>query len=69
MSAPSTATRIRLNPSFWRHRSCVPFSEDIVPSSLFLRNRHYLVVDIETQNLVQDVGGWDHVDKLKISVA
>ncbi len=47
----------------------MPFSEDVVPSSLFLKHRHFLVIDIETQNLVQDVGGWDHVDKLKISVA
>ena len=65
----ATQTRIKLNPSFWRHNACVPFSEDVVPSSLFLRHRHFLIVDIETQNLVQDVGGWDHVDKLKISVA
>ena len=61
--------RIRLNPSYWKHLNAVPFSEDIVPSSLFLKNKHYLVVDLETQNLVQDVGGWGHVDKLKISVA
>jgi DEAD/DEAH box helicase domain-containing protein len=66
MAAP---TRIKLNPSYWRHLSCVPFSEDVVPSSLFLRNRHFLVLDIETQRLVQEVGGWDHVDKLGISVA
>lgn len=64
-----TGTRIKLNPSFWRHGFCVPFSEDVVPSSLFLKHRHYLVLDIETQRLVQDVGGWDHVDKLGISVA
>ena len=61
--------RIKLNPSYWRHNSCLPFSEDVVPSSLFLRNRHYLVLDIETQRLVQEVGGWDHVDRLGISVA
>ena len=61
--------RIRLNPSYWKHLNAVPFSEDVVPSSLFLKNKHYLVVDIETQNLVQDVGGWGHIDKLKISVA
>lgn len=61
--------RIRLNPSYWKHLNAVPFSEDVVPSSLFLRNRHYLVVDLETQNLVQDVGGWGHIDQLKISVA
>ena len=49
--------------------NCVPFSEDVIPSSLFLKHRHFLVLDIETQKLVQDVGGWDHVDKLGISVA
>jgi DEAD/DEAH box helicase domain-containing protein len=63
-----SATRIKLNASFWRHGFCVPFSEDVVPSSLFLRHRHFLVL-IETQKLVQEVGGWDHVDKLGISVA
>lgn len=63
------ATRIRLSPSFWKHGYCVPFSEDVAPSSLFLRNRHFLVIDVETQKLVQEVGGWDHVDKLGVSVA
>ncbi len=67
MSTPST--RIKLNPSFWRHASCVPFSDDVVPSSLFLKHRHFLVLDIETKQLVQDVGGWEHIDKLGISVA
>lgn len=65
----ATATRIKMNPSFWRHNGCVPFSEDVVPSSLFLKHRHYLVLDIETQRLVQEVGGWDHIDKLGVSVA
>jgi DEAD/DEAH box helicase domain-containing protein len=65
----TSTTRIKLNPSYWRHNFGVPFSEDVVPSSLFLKHRHFLVIDIETQNLVQDVGGWDHIDKLKISVA
>jgi len=67
--AHTPATRIKLNPSFWRHSSCVPFSDDVIPSSLFLKNRHYLVIDVETQKLVQEVGGWDHIDKLGISVA
>jgi DEAD/DEAH box helicase domain-containing protein len=62
-------TRIRLSPSFWKHPYCVPFSEDIVPSSLFLKNKHFLVIDVETQKLVQEVGGWEHVEKLGISVA
>ena len=67
MVTPSTRTR--LNASFWRHGFCVPFSEDVVPSSLFLKHRHYLVLDIETQKLVQEVGGWDHIEKLGVSVA
>jgi len=67
--AASPSTRIKLNASFWRHGYCVPFSEDVIPSSLFLKHRHYLVMDLETQRLVQDVGGWDHIDKLGVSVA
>jgi DEAD/DEAH box helicase domain-containing protein len=67
--ATTSTTRIKLNPSFWRHTSCVPFSEDVVPSSLFLKHRHFLIIDVETKQLVQDVGGWDHIDKLGISVA
>ncbi len=63
------ATRIRLHSTFWRHQSCIPFSEDAVPSSLFLKHRHFLVIDVETKQLAQDVGGWDHVDKLGISIA
>jgi DEAD/DEAH box helicase domain-containing protein len=68
MSAVTT-TRIKLNPSYWRHTGLVPFSEDVVPSSLFLKHRHFIVIDVETKQLVQDVGGWDHIDKLGISVA
>lgn len=68
MSA-ATTTRIKLNPSYWRHTGIVPFSEDVVPSSLFLKHRHFIVIDVETKQLVQDVGGWDHIDKLGISVA
>jgi DEAD/DEAH box helicase domain-containing protein len=67
--ADTDRLRIRLNTSYWKHLNAVPFSEDVVPSSLFLRNKHFLVVDLETQNLVQDVGGWGNIDKLKISVA
>ena len=67
--ADTDRLRIRLNASYWKHLNAVPFSEDVVPSSLFLRNKHYLVVDLETQNLVQDVGGWGNIDKLKISIA
>lgn len=69
MATASITTRIKLNASFWRHGSCVPFSEDVIPSTLFLKHRHFLVIDVETQKLVQEVGGWDHIDKLGISVA
>jgi len=65
----ASTTRIKLNASFWRHGFCVPFSEDVLPSSLFLKHRHFLVIDVETQKLSQEVGGWDHIDKLGISVA
>jgi DEAD/DEAH box helicase domain-containing protein len=68
-STTQVTTRIKLNGSFWRNWNCLPFSEDVVPSSLFLKHRHFLVIDVETKQLVQDVGGWDHVDKLGISVA
>lgn len=61
--------RTKLLSSYWKHSYSVPFSEDVGPSSLFLKNKHYLVVDIETQRLVQEVGGWDHIDRLGISVA
>lgn len=40
-----------------------------MPSSLFLKHRHFLVIDIETQKLVQEVGGWGQIDKLGVSVA
>ncbi len=66
---PSTSRRIRLNASYWKHSRCVPFSEDVIPSSLFLKHRHFLVVDVETQKLVQEVGGWNHVDQLRVSIA
>ena len=61
--------RIRLSPSYWTHDYSVPFSEDVQPASLFLKNRHYLVLDIETQKIAQDVGGWSNIDKLGVSVA
>jgi DEAD/DEAH box helicase domain-containing protein len=65
----SKATRIKLNPTFWQHQSCVPFSEDVVPSSLFLKHTNYLCFDIETQQLIDEVGGWSNIQKLKVSVA
>ncbi len=68
-SDESRSTRIRLNSSFWRHGFSVPFSEDVVPSSLFLKHRHYCVFDIETQRSFQEVGGFENLDKLGVSVA
>jgi DEAD/DEAH box helicase domain-containing protein len=61
--------RIRLAPSFWNHDFCVPFRDDVQPASLFLKNRHFLVVDIETQKIADDVGGWKYIDQLGVSVA
>ncbi len=66
---PASSIRIKLSPSYWKHASCVPFSEDVIPSSLFLKNRHFLIIDIETQQLAQEVGGWENLHRLKISVA
>lgn len=65
----TTKSRVRLSTSYWTHGYSVPFSEDVQPASLFLKNRHYLVVDIETQKIAQDVGGWGNIDKLGVSVA
>lgn len=64
-----STTRIKLGFSFWAHPFCVPFSEDVLPSSLFLKNQHYLVIDIETKNTFQDVGGIENIAKLEVSVA
>ncbi|MGE4234269.1 MAG: ribonuclease H-like domain-containing protein [Bacteriovoracia bacterium] len=65
----ATKARVRLAPFYWNHDFVVPFSEDVQPASLFLKNRHYLVVDIETQKIAQEVGGWQNIDKLGVSVA
>ena len=67
--AQASTTRIKLNTSYWKHSFAVPFSEDVIPSSLFLKNRHFVVFDIETQKLTSEVGGWEHIDKLGVSVA
>lgn len=64
-----TKARIRLASSYWLHDLTVPFSDEVQPASLFLRNKHYLVVDIETPKLAEDVGGWGNIDKLGVSVA
>lgn len=69
MTSTSSKTRIKLNPSYWSHGGCVPLSDDVIPSSLFLKHSHYLVVDIETQRSFQEAGGFDAFDKLGVSVA
>ena len=69
MADEKSTIRTKLNPSFWNHQFCVPFSEDVIPSSLFLKNRHFLIVDIETKNTFDDVGGYANINKLEISVA
>lgn len=61
--------RVRLSPAYWTTDFTVPFSDDIQPSSLFLKNKHYAVLDIETKQIAQDVGGWQNIDKLGVSVA
>jgi DEAD/DEAH box helicase domain-containing protein len=68
-SAARKVARIRLSPSYWTHDFAVPFSDDVQPASLFLKNRHYLIVDVETKKIADDVGGWAHIDKLGISAA
>ena len=40
-----------------------------VPYSIFKKNPHFLVVDLETQQLAEDVGGWNYVHDLTVSVA
>lgn len=69
MADPKPATRIKLNASFWTHGGCVPQAEDVVPSSLFLKHPHYLVLDIETQKSFQEVGGYENLTQLLVSVA
>lgn len=61
--------RIRLSPSYWTHDFTVPFTEDVQPASLLMKHKHFVVVDVETQKIASDVGGWAHVDKLGVSVA
>ncbi len=66
MSAPS---RVKLNASFWSHDLSIPLGSDLAPASLFQKNPHFLVVDIETKTLVDSVGGWKNFKQLEVSVA
>lgn len=41
----------KVRASFWEHHHCIPISRDLAPSSIFERNRDYLVFDLETKDL------------------
>jgi DEAD/DEAH box helicase domain-containing protein len=61
--------RVKLSASFWSHDLTVPLGSDLSPASLFQKNPHFLVVDIETKTLVDAVGGWKNFKQLEVSVA
>lgn len=61
--------RVKLSASFWSHDLPVPLGSDLSPASLFQKNPHFLVVDIETKTLVDAVGGWKNFKQLEVSVA
>jgi DEAD/DEAH box helicase domain-containing protein len=63
------AGRVKLSPAYWSHDLTVPLGGDLSPSSLFEKNIHYLVVDIETKTLAEAVGGWKNFRQLEVSVA
>ena len=80
ISALRSAGRARVKP--WLNAAAVPWKSfcsvepgGVAPPaattlpSIFRKHKDYLVVDIETQQLVDDVGGWSNVDKLTVSVA
>lgn len=62
-------SRIKLSASYWSHDLSVPLGNDLVPSSLFQKNEHFLVMDVETKTLVDAVGGWKNFKQLEVSVA
>jgi DEAD/DEAH box helicase domain-containing protein len=65
----TSTARIKLSPSFWAHDLSVPLGSDLAPASLFQKNEHFLIVDVETKTLVDAVGGWKNFKALEISVA
>ncbi|MGE3261851.1 MAG: ribonuclease H-like domain-containing protein [Bacteriovoracia bacterium] len=65
----ATPNRVKLSASFWSHDLSVPLGSDLSPASLFQKNQHFLVVDIETKDLVDSVGGWKNFKQLECSVA
>jgi DEAD/DEAH box helicase domain-containing protein len=67
-TAPA-ASRVKLSASFWSHDLSVPLGSDLSPASLFQKNPHFLIVDIETKTLVEAVGGWKNFKQLEVSVA
>ncbi len=68
-TATPATSRVKLNASFWSHDLSVPLGSDLAPASLFQKNQHFLVVDIETKTLVDAVGGWKNFKQLEVSVA
>jgi len=69
MSAPAQSSRVKLSASFWSHDLSVPLGSDLSPASLFLKNKDFLIVDVETKTLVDAVGGWKNFKQLEVSVA
>ncbi len=64
----SQTTRIKISPSFWTHDMSIPSAGDVGSGSLFQRNEHYLVFDLETKTLVDAVGGWKNLAQLEVSI-
>jgi len=58
----------KIRPSFWEHDHCLPFSMDLAPSSIFDKNRDYIVFDLETKDLVPSGATFDDLAKLGVSV-
>jgi DEAD/DEAH box helicase domain-containing protein len=60
---------VKIRPSFWEHDHCLPLSRDLMPASIFERNKHYLVFDVETKDLAPRDFSLESLSKLGISVA
>ncbi len=58
----------KIRPSFWEHDHCLPLSRDLAPASVFERNRHYLVFDLETKDLAPRDPSIENLSKLGVSV-
>ena len=60
---------MKLSNSFWMHTLSVPLATDLARLSLFERHKDFLVVDVETKQLAEAVGGWKNFRALEVSVA